>query len=121
MPIPPSGLRRGNRPCPFSAVKRRSGAFPYPQPPRPISNIARESLIEWGGALRWLRTDLPTQTLRRRVAALGGHATLFRGHHGAGRPYSSPWPPAMLALHQRIKLALDPHGLFNPGRMYEGL
>jgi len=86
----------------------------------PDLDIPGPSLIEWGGAQRWLATDMPANRLRQRVAAHGGHATLFRGHHGAGEIFQ-PLPPAMLALHQRIKLALDPHGLFNPGRLYEGL
>ncbi|WP_366932412.1 FAD-linked oxidase C-terminal domain-containing protein [Phenylobacterium sp.] len=29
-----------------------------------------------------------------------------------------PLSPALLALHQRVKAALDPDGLLNPGRMY---
>jgi glycolate oxidase FAD binding subunit len=32
-----------------------------------------------------------------------------------------PLPPALLALHQRLKAALDPAGIFNPGRMYADL
>ena len=83
----------------------------------PALGLPGESLVEWGGALRWLRTDLAEAPLRQRVAALGGHATLFRGHDGTEAVFQ-PLPPAMLALHQRIKQALDPHGLFNPGRMY---
>ncbi len=79
-----------------------------------------EALTEWGGALRWIATDAPAETLRRQAAERGGHATLFRNHDGAGAVFH-PLPAAMLALHQRVKLALDPHGLFNPGRLYEGL
>ncbi|MDP2834798.1 MAG: glycolate oxidase subunit GlcE [Pseudomonadota bacterium] len=79
-----------------------------------------ERLTEWGGALRWLATDESGETLRQRVATLGGHATLFRGHDGSGEVFH-PLPPAMLALHQRVKQALDPHGLFNPGKLYQGL
>jgi glycolate oxidase FAD binding subunit len=86
----------------------------------PALDVPGHSLIEWGGALRWLRTDLPAAMLRQRVAAQGGHATLFRGHHGAGEIFQ-PLPPAMLALHQRVKKALDPHGIFNPGRLYAEL
>ena len=86
----------------------------------PALNLPGEILTEWGGALRWLRTDLPAETLRRRVSAMGGHATLVRGHDGRGEVFQ-PLAPAMLALHQRLKLALDPHAIFNPGRLYEGL
>jgi glycolate oxidase FAD binding subunit len=32
-----------------------------------------------------------------------------------------PLPPALLAIHRRLKHAFDPKGIFNPGRMYEGL
>ena len=89
-------------------------------PAAPALALPGEQLSEWGGALRWLATDLPADALRRRVAALGGHATLFRHHDGAGEVFQ-PLAPALLALHRRVKQALDPHGLFNPGRLYEGL
>ncbi|MDP2432954.1 MAG: glycolate oxidase subunit GlcE [Pseudomonadota bacterium] len=79
-----------------------------------------EALIEWGGALRWIATDEPAEAIRRQAAERGGHATLFRNHDGTGAVFH-PLPAAMLALHQRVKLALDPHGLFNPGRLYQGL
>ncbi|MDO9225735.1 MAG: glycolate oxidase subunit GlcE [Pseudomonadota bacterium] len=79
-----------------------------------------ENLTEWGGALRWIVSDEPAESIRQHAAALGGHATLFRGHDGMGEVFH-PLPPAMLALHQRVKLALDPHSLFNPGRLYQGL
>lgn len=82
--------------------------------------LAGEGLTEWGGALRWVVSDEPAESIRQRTAALGGHATLFRCHDGMGEVFQ-PLPPAMLALHQRVKQALDPHGLFNPGRQYQGL
>ena len=89
-------------------------------PAAPELNLPGETLTEWGGALRWLRTALPAERVRQRAAALGGHATLFRGHDGVG-PVFQPLAPALLALHRRVKQALDPLGLFNPGRLYEGL
>ncbi|MBU1665746.1 MAG: glycolate oxidase subunit GlcE [Gammaproteobacteria bacterium] len=79
-----------------------------------------ECLTEWGGALRWIASDEPAETIRQRAAALGGHATLFRNHDGMGEAFH-PLPPALLALHKRVKQALDPHGLFNPGRLYAEL
>ena len=89
-------------------------------PAAPALNLPGDELIEWSGAQRWLATDHAAQTIRQRVNALGGHATLFRNHAGSGDIFQ-PLPPAMLALQQRIKHALDPLGIFNPGRLYEGL
>jgi glycolate oxidase FAD binding subunit len=86
----------------------------------PALNLPGSELIEWNGALRWLISDLPGKTLRQRVVTLGGHATLFKGHDGGGKVFQ-PLPPAMLALHQRVKLALDPQRIFNPGRLYPEL
>lgn len=74
-------------------------------------------LIEWGGALRWLRSDAPADELRASARAVGGSATRFRGGDpstGVFEPLSAP----LLALHQRLKREFDPAGLFNPGRMY---
>jgi glycolate oxidase FAD binding subunit len=89
-------------------------------PAAPALNLPGSELIEWDGAQRWLITDLPALTVRLKAAALGGHATLFRGHAGAGEVFQ-PLPPAMLALQQRIKQALDPHAIFNRGRLYPEL
>lgn len=83
-------------------------------------NLPGSELIEWNGALRWLHSDLPAATLRQRVSALGGHATLFRSHDGMNDIFQ-PLPPTMMALHQRVKHALDPNGIFNRGRLYPDL
>lgn len=86
----------------------------------PSLNLPGAGLTEWGGALRWLRTDLPAERVRQRAAALGGHATLFRGHDGRGEVFT-PLAPVLYALHKRVKRALDPQDIFNPGRMYAEL
>lgn len=83
-------------------------------------DLSGATLSEWGGALRWLRSDLSAGAIRRRAAALGGHAILFRGHDGVCEVFH-PLPPAMLLLHKRLKAAFDPRGIFNPGRMYAEL
>jgi glycolate oxidase FAD binding subunit len=76
-----------------------------------------EQLIEWGGALRWLRSNAMPSTIRARAAALGGHATLFRGGDRLGGVFH-PLEPAIAKIHQRLKAEFDPAGIFNPGRMY---
>jgi glycolate oxidase FAD binding subunit len=77
-------------------------------------------LIEWGGALRWWRTDAEPGAIREAAARVGGHATLFRGGDRRAGAFA-PLPPALLALHRRLKAELDPRGIFNPGRMYPDL
>ncbi|HWH75451.1 MAG TPA: glycolate oxidase subunit GlcE [Methylibium sp.] len=79
-----------------------------------------ETFLEWGGALRWLRTSEPPERVRQAAARAGGHATLMRG---AGREDGAftPLTPALLQLHRRLKHAFDPDGLFNPDRLYQGL
>lgn len=76
--------------------------------------------IEWGGALRWLATDAAADDIRERVAALGGHATLFRGGDRGGEVFTPLAGPSMI-IHQRLKDAFDPARIFNPGRLFEGL
>ncbi|NMG45256.1 glycolate oxidase subunit GlcE [Aromatoleum toluvorans] len=76
--------------------------------------------IEWGGALRWLRSDAPAATIRERVAALGGHATAFRGFDRSSDVFH-PLAAPVMAIQRRLKQAFDPAGIFNPGRFYDGL
>jgi glycolate oxidase FAD binding subunit len=86
----------------------------------PPLDLPGAQLIEWGGALRWLRCELPAARLRQRAQELGGHATLFRGgerREGVFTPLAAP----LFAIHQRLKQEFDPAGIFNPGRLYAGL
>lgn len=74
-------------------------------------------LVEWGGALRWLRTQQPATALRACAAGLGGHATLFRGGDRSTGVFTL-LPPALLAIHRRLKAEFDPAGILNPGRLF---
>lgn len=73
---------------------------------------------DWGGGVRWVKQDAEAPALWNAAAALGGHATLFRG---GGDQIFQPLAPTVFKLHGKIKAAMDPHGIFNPGRLYEGL
>lgn len=75
-------------------------------------------LIEWGGALRWLRSDAAPDTIRHAAATAGGQATLFRGGDKCSGVFH-PLPPALLAIQQRIKHSFDPQGIFNPCRLFQ--
>ncbi len=76
-----------------------------------------EQLIEWGGAQRWLKGGGSAQDIRKAVAAVGGHATLFRGGDKSVGVFQ-PLAPAIAKIHERLKAAFDPSNVFNPGRMY---
>lgn len=82
--------------------------------------VKGETLIEWGGALRWLISDTPAADIFRAAADAGGHATLFANGDRTGQVFQ-PLPHGLFALHQRLRQAFDPQGIFNPGRMYEEL
>ncbi|MCZ2413419.1 MAG: glycolate oxidase subunit GlcE, partial [Burkholderiales bacterium] len=45
----------------------------------PVVDLPGARMFEWGGALRWLRSDASAETVRAAVSRLGGTATLFRG------------------------------------------
>ncbi|NMG55041.1 glycolate oxidase subunit GlcE [Aromatoleum aromaticum] len=83
-------------------------------------HLAGQQLIEWGGALRWLWSSASPAAVRERSAALGGHATRFRGGDRAGDVFH-PLPAPLRAIHRRLKHAFDPAGILNPGRLYDGL
>lgn len=73
-------------------------------------------LIEWNGALRWVAADLDAEGAHRAAQSAGGHATLYRG--GAKSAGIQRLAPAVLALHQRLKRALDPQGVFGRHRIH---
>ncbi len=92
----------------------------------PPLRLPCSAFIEWGGALRWLRTDASAQAVtqvREAAAAVGGHATCFRtadGHSTASGAFH-PLSPALLKLHQRLKMTFDPARILNLGRLYPGM
>jgi glycolate oxidase FAD binding subunit len=77
-------------------------------------------LIEWSGAARWLKSTQDAGTIRRSVAALKGHATLFRAAERSAGCFA-PLDPVLERLHRALKQAFDPAGIFNPGRLYPEL
>ncbi len=83
-------------------------------PSAPMPNLHGTWLIDWGGSQRWLKSVAGEVEVRQAAEAIGGHATLFRGEGNAFHPLKG----SLGALHQRLKAAFDPKGIFNPGRLY---
>ena len=82
----------------------------------PPLGASGDSLIEWGGALRWLRGA----EARALAAKADGHATLFRSQ-GKRESVFAALDPRVMTLHRRLKAAFDPAGILNPGRLYAEL
>lgn len=89
-------------------------SLPSTVPPLALSG---KQLIEWGGAQRWLRTELDAASIRSAVERVGGHATLVRAEDKSAGVFH-PLAPAVLRIHRNLKAGFDPVGIFNRGRMY---
>jgi glycolate oxidase FAD binding subunit len=88
-----------------------------------LGDTARASLMDHGGGLVWFSTDPTVEAATAARAALArfpGHAELIRADEGlrARVDVFAPLTPALARLTRGVKQALDPKGLFNPGRMY---
>ncbi|MDH4287633.1 MAG: glycolate oxidase subunit GlcE [Aquincola sp.] len=86
-----------------------------PQTAAPLE-LPGETLIEWGGAQRWLCTAESAAAVRYAAARSGGHATLFRAkdkHPGAFHPLQG----AQARIQRALMDAFDPDGVFDRARL----
>jgi glycolate oxidase FAD binding subunit len=96
-------------------------------PPAHAASLARElnaSLwyADWAGGLIWAAVE-NSDSIHAVAARHEGHATLVRANEDT-RNRIAPFPPLSserLTLTRAVKAAFDPLGLFNPGRMYDGI
>jgi glycolate oxidase FAD binding subunit len=89
----------------------------------PALQVPHPQYIEWQGAQRWLWARASEQaSLQAMASAAGGHATLFKSSpsglqtdkaHGAFQPQSA----VLTTLNHQLRRELDPHGVFNTGRI----
>jgi glycolate oxidase FAD binding subunit len=89
-------------------------------PATPPLGLAGDTLVDWGGAQRWLSTSQGDDAVRAAVRAVDGHATRFRGGDRSLNVFH-PLTSGLATLHRNLKNAFDPGGILNPGRLYEGM
>jgi glycolate oxidase FAD binding subunit len=90
------------------------------KPTTPPLGLIGGQLMEWSGALRWIRSNADAKIIRAAATRAGGHATLFRGGDKSTGVFQ-PLAPALMTLHRNLKFSLDPAGIFNSGRLYSDL
>ena len=84
-------------------------------------------MMDWGGGLLWIGqtggdAGATHMQLQSHVAALGGHATLFKGPDNLRRagPVFQPEAAGVAALSAALRGRFDPRGILNPGLMADG-
>lgn len=81
----------------------------------PVNEQLGATLIDWGGAQRWVRGEHAIESAQS--FATGGHAAIFRGGDRSVE-VRAPLCAAQRNLHLRLKRSFDPDGILNPGRLY---
>ena len=110
-PEPPASAAAHHAP-PGASLWRLS--VPSVAPPLALEG---DTLVEWGGAQRWLVCNAPAAQVRAAAAAAGGHATLFRAQDkspGVFAPLSTP----LARIQRDLQTAFDPDRVFHRGRLY---
>lgn len=76
-----------------------------------------DTMIDWGGALRWVKGHYSLEEVGNFSERSGGHAILFRGGDRSGEVRHS-LSPSLKNIHKNLKHAFDPEHIFNRGAMY---
>jgi glycolate oxidase FAD binding subunit len=89
----------------------------------PVLDLPSSPLIEWHGGLRWLWAPLEAgPKLQAQAATHGGNAIIFiapSAYSTRARSRFGLEDLAQMAIQQRLKVSLDPQGIFNPRRLFD--
>lgn len=89
----------------------------------PALDVPHSQYIEWQGAQRWLWARATEGAALQAIAhAAGGHATLFKASQALietdkASPIFQPLAPVLAKINQGLREQLDPHQVFNTGRI----
>jgi len=91
-----------------------------------VGAVEANCFMDWGGGLIWIAaeaTEAAHSAVRAAAEAAGGTWMLLRAPDAlrAAVDVLPPEPAALAAITRRVKAALDPASIFNPGRMIAGL
>lgn len=81
------------------------------------NSLPGETLLDWGGAQRWLISEASADQIHAAANQAGGYASRYSSQDLELPPMSG----GQLLLHQRLKAAFDPKGILNPGRQYRDI
>lgn len=88
-------------------------------PDTPSLDIPGDQLVDWGGARRFIKTEISIQEIRAIVSKLGGSTISLQSEDRS--LCFEPLVPALMTIHTRFKQAFDPQQILNPDRLYTGL
>ena len=81
-----------------------------------------QGFLDWGGGLVWIAGPPTLHEIVRHAAGSGTWMVLRAPEPlRAAINVIPPEAPALAAITRRVKAAMDPRGILNPGRLYAGL
>lgn len=91
----------------------------------PLDGLSDGCLVEWGGAVRWMKAPARAmQAMRDAAVAAGGTASVWRHPPASANRVAAGFHPLQatgLRIQRELKRQFDPAGIFNPGRLFAEL